>query len=68
MNIVLTLFGERMSFDESKKDQMWKKSVQAMQNPDAFLKKVLEFRGEDIPPEILNVAAPFIDDESKGFS
>lgn len=33
-NIVLTMLGEKMSFDESKKEAMWKKSTNAMANPD----------------------------------
>jgi hypothetical protein len=33
-NIVLTMLGEKMSFDESKKETMWKKATNSMANPD----------------------------------
>lgn len=64
-NVVLSLFGERMSFDEAKKDGMWKKCTNFMGNPDAFIAKIRNFRGEDIPPEILNAVSPIVDDPEK---
>jgi hypothetical protein len=54
-----------MSFDEAKKDGMWKKCTNFMGNPDNFINKIKTFRGEDIPPEILSIVSPFIDDPEK---
>jgi len=50
---------------KQKKMLCGKKATNSMNNPDAFLAKVKNYRGEDISPEILAIAGPFVDDPEK---
>jgi dynein heavy chain len=64
----MTLFGSSVPVNNTNKEKMWKKAVQTMSNPDAFLKKVKEYNGDHIDQHILDNVNKIINDPSKNFN
>jgi dynein heavy chain len=57
--VILILLGERITLSDPD-EKVWKKAVGTMNNPGAFLKKILDFDGENIDQGILDLVNKII--------